>query len=286
MKFFVMKKSFKFLGFILLASVLYLGFTNYPKLDLISGFSAKSMASVHFIDGRSQASIEQGDNDIPLVKLATNQIDDKASFATASVFGLKTRKAIYRNGLGATLIDDSFDVHKPYDVPKRTPNPSKLPYPYGTSEAKDSLFSNINYPLLQKTVANAFDVDAKTDKRSRAVLVIYKDHIIAEQYGPGFSKNSKLLGWSMTKSLTATYFGILQKQGKINLNAPVAIPEWKNDKRAKITLNDLLHMNSGLAWEEQYDKICDATQMLFQASNMGRVQLEKQADFAHNTHWN
>jgi hypothetical protein len=28
-------------------------------------------------------------------------------------------------------------------------------------------------------------------------------------------------------------------------------------------------MNSGLAWEESYDKICDATQMLFQAANMG-----------------
>ncbi|MFY8214028.1 MAG: serine hydrolase, partial [Flavobacterium sp.] len=185
-----MKNSFKIVGLLGLGSLIYLCFINYPKLDLISGFSAKSMASVHFIDGRSQASIEQGDNDIPLVKLATNQIDDKASFATASVFGLKTRKAIYRNGLGATLIDDSFDMHKPYDVPKRTPNPSKLPYPYGTSEAKDSLFANIDYALLQKTVANAFDVGAKIDKRSRAVLVIYKDHIIAEQYGPGFSKNS------------------------------------------------------------------------------------------------
>jgi hypothetical protein len=147
-----MKKSVKILGLIALATVLYLGFTNYPKLDLISGFSAKSMASAHFIDGRSQARIEQGDNDIPLIELATNQIDDTGSFATASVFGLKTRKAIYRNGLGATLIDDSFDVQKPYLVPKRTPNTCKLPYPYGTSEAKDSVFASINYPLLQKTV--------------------------------------------------------------------------------------------------------------------------------------
>jgi CubicO group peptidase (beta-lactamase class C family) len=49
----------------------------------------------------------------------------------------------------------------------------------------------------------------------------------------------------------------------------------QNDARKKITTSDLLHMNSGLAWEESYDKICDATQMLFQAANMGRVQLEK-----------
>jgi hypothetical protein len=30
------------------------------------------------------------------------------------------RKAIYREGLGATLINDDFDVSKPYLVPKRT----------------------------------------------------------------------------------------------------------------------------------------------------------------------
>jgi hypothetical protein len=42
------------------------------------------------------------------------------------------------------------------------------------------------------------------------------------------------------------------------------------------TTNDLLHMNSGLEWEENYSTICDTT-MLFQSENMGRVQLEKTA---------
>jgi hypothetical protein len=28
-----------------------------------------------------------------------------------------------------------------------------------------------------------------------------------------------------------------------------------------ITTNDLLHMNSGLEWEENYSTICDATKM-------------------------
>jgi hypothetical protein len=34
-------------------------------------------------------------------------------------------------------------------------------------------------------------------------------------------------------------------------------------------------MNSGLEWEENYSTICDATTMLFQSGNMGRIQLEK-----------
>jgi CubicO group peptidase (beta-lactamase class C family) len=43
--------------------------------------------------------------------------------------------------------------------------------------------------------------------------VIHKDRIIAEKYDTGFDKDSKILGWSMTKSITATIFGILEKQG-------------------------------------------------------------------------
>jgi hypothetical protein len=50
------KKSFKF-GILVLIALLYL-FTSYPKLDLISGFSAKSIASGHFIDNRSIEMIE------------------------------------------------------------------------------------------------------------------------------------------------------------------------------------------------------------------------------------
>jgi len=45
-------------------------------------------------------------------------------------------------------------------------------------------------------------------------------------------------------------------------------------------------MNSGLEWDEQYDKICDATQMLFHDEDMTRSQLLKPAVFAPNTHWN
>ena len=45
-------------------------------------------------------------------------------------------------------------------------------------------------------------------------------------------------------------------------------------------------MNSGLEWEENYSTICDATKMLFLAEDMGKVQLDKPAQFKPNTHWN
>ena len=281
-----MKKVFRFLGLLLLATLIYYGFQTYPKLDLISGFSAKSIASGHFIDHRSQSLIEKTDNDIELLDLAKNKINDAKKFVTSSVYGLKERKAIYREGLGATLINDDFDVSKPYEVPKRLKTNNNLPFPYGNLEPKDTVFSNINYSKLNAAVANAFDKSGDKNKRTRSVLVIYKDKIIAEKYDPDFNKNSKILGWSMTKSITSAMFGILQKQGKFDINKPAPIPEWQKDERAIITTSDLLHMNSGLEWEENYNTISDATKMLFLARDMGKVQLEKRAQFPPNLHWN
>lgn len=281
-----MKKILKLLGVAFLFMLVYLGITTYPKLDLISGFSAKSVASGHFIDNRSVEMIVKNDNDIDMIDLAKNSVDESGKFATATVYGIKERKAIFREGLGATLINDDFDVSKPYDVPKRTKLNNNLPFPFGNNEPKDTVFENIDYEKLENTVNNAFDKKGLKDKRTRAVIVIYKDKIIAENYADGFNKNSKILGWSMTKSITATYFGILQKQGKIDINKSAPIAEWANDERKKITINDLLHMNSGLEWEENYDKISDVTKMLFMAEDMSKSQIDKPLIGKPNESWN
>ena len=281
-----MKKFFKYLGIAILVFLVYKVVTTYPKLDLISGFSAKSIASGHFIDNRSIDLIQKTDNDIDLIDLAKNQVDDSQKFATASVYGLKERKAIFREGLGATLINENFDVSKPYNIPKRTILNNNLPFPYGNLEPKDTVFANVDYKKLNAAVANAFDIDNKKSKRSRSVLVIYKDKIIAEKYDKNFNKNSKILGWSMTKSITSTYFGILQKQKKLDIFKPAPIAQWQNDSRKNITINNLLQMNSGLEWQENYDQICDATKMLFQAEDVTKCQIDKQFIGKTNQSWN
>ena len=281
-----MKKFLKIFIVLLIIALVYFRISIYPQLDLISGFSAKSVASGHFLDNRSIKTIEQGDNDIPKVDWASNEINNAEKLAISKVFGLKERKAIYHEGLGATLINDDFDVTKPYDVPKRTKINNNLPYPYGNLEPKDTVFSTIDYKRLQKSIDNAFDKNDEKNKRTRSIVVLYKGKLIAEKYLDGFTKNSRILGWSMTKSITGTIFGILQHQHKIEIMKPAPIEEWQKDERAIITLNDLLHMNSGLEWEEKYDKICDATKMLFQASDMGEMQLQKPTKFPPNLHWN
>ena len=281
-----MRKYLRIAVFLFLLLLSYFSFTNYSKLELISGFSAKNVASGHFIANRSLSIIEKTDNDFDVIGWASNQISESGKFATADVFGLKKSKAIYRVGLGATLINNDFDTTRAYEIPKRIKIKNKLSFPYGDIEPKDTVFANVDYAKLNCAVANAFDLKGKIDKKTRSVLVIYKDKIIAEKYDSGFDKNAKILGWSMTKSITGTLFGILQKQGQFDIYKPAPIAEWQNDNRKNITTNDLLHMNSGLEWEEEYDRICDATQMLFHAEDMTRVQLLKPAIFKPNTHWN
>ena len=262
-------------------------YVNYPKLDLISGFSAKSVASGHFLDNRSLEVIEKGDNDIDLIQLATNEINEKEKAAESSVYGFKNRKAIYREGLGAVLINDEYDASKPYLVPKRTiTSNTSIPFPYGDGEPLPGTFSNIDYNRLNKAVAQAFAPNEEGKKCTRAVVVVYKDQIIAEKYAPGFSKDSRLIGWSMTKSITATLFGILQKQGKLKINQPAPIAEWQNDERKNITIHNLLQMNSGLEWDENYDDISDVTKMLFQESDMTVSQIHKPLVGKPNASWN
>jgi CubicO group peptidase (beta-lactamase class C family) len=281
-----MKKIFRIIGILFLLVIIYLALDNYPKLELISGFSAKNVATAHFLDNRSLELIEKSDNDMKLIRLANNAIYESENFATSSVFGLQKRKAIYREGLGSLLIDADFELSKPYLVPNRIQPKIDFPYPFGSNEPKDSTFANVDYPKLNKAVANAFDKNDTMAKRTRSVVILYKDHLIAEKHDGGFDKNSRILGWSMTKSITATYFGILQYQNKININNLAPILEWKNDERSKITLNNLLQMNSGLEWEERYDKICDATKMLFNSRDMGEVQLKKPLSGKTNQSWN
>lgn len=280
-----MKKVFKIALLVFVFALAYLFFTNYPKLDLITGFAAKSTASCHFIDNRSLEVIKNQDNAIDLVDLSENTINGKEKSAEATVFGLKERKAIFREGLGVTLISDDYEVSKPYLTPKRTNNFKNIPFPYGNAEPQDTIFKNIDYKKLNQAIEKAFDKKGEYIKKTRSVLVIYKNKIIGEKYAEGFNKNSKILGWSMTKSITATIFGILQKQGKINIQQPAPISEWKNDERKNITIHNLLQMNSGLAWEEDYTKISDVTKMLFQAEDVTICQQKNQLEGKPNNHW-
>ncbi|QTD36294.1 serine hydrolase [Polaribacter batillariae] len=274
----IVKRTLLLIAVIITIAVIY----NYPKLNILSGYSAKNMASSVFLAERTLAFTDTTDNNFSPVNLATDYVNREKKIATSSAFGLLTRKAIYRKGLGAVLMLDKSDATAAYLVPKRAKGSNNISFPFGNAPQKDTIFTNVDYKKLQKAIDFLFEEKNQT----RAGIVIYKNQIIAERYADGFDKTSKLLGWSMTKSITSTIFGILQSQGKINVQDKAPVKSWQNDDRKNITIHNLLQMNSGLAWDENYNEISDATRMLFLERNMTKEQEKKQLVGKPNQTWN
>ncbi len=274
-------KIFKRILLLLLAIIIVVVIYNYPKLNILAGYSAKNTASSVFVANRTLAFTDTTDNNFSPVNLASDEIDPDKKTATASVYGLLTRKAIIRKGLGSVLTLDESDETANYLSPKRAVSDNLTPYPYGNAAQKDTVFANIDYDKLNKTVGAVFGRN-----KSRAVVVIYKDQIIAEKYAEGFHKDSKILGWSMTKSILSTVFGVMQYQQKLKVTDKAPIDSWQNDERKNITIHNLLQMNSGLEWDENYDEISDATKMLFLERDMTKMQENKPLTGKINASWN
>ncbi len=276
-------KTLKRILLLVLVLIAIGAFINYPKLNIISGYASKNMASTVYIANRSVASIMANDHNVPLIKFADVTMDKKS--ASAVVFGMMERKTVCRDGLGCVLVNDDYDGGKTDLKPKRTRLNNNLPFPYGNNGKKDSVFKNVDYRLLEKALDNTF-ADPEVQK-TRTVLVAYKNQIIAERYLDGFSSDTPILGWSMTKSVLGTMYGILEFRGDINIqnHKPLADNPQK-DIRSEITLNHFLRMQSGLEWEEEYASISDATKMLFLDADMTLSQANKDIIAAPTEIWN
>jgi CubicO group peptidase (beta-lactamase class C family) len=121
---------------------------------------------------------------------------------------------------------------------------------------------------LASAIAPFFDDEALSE--TRAVVVMHRGRIVAERYAPGYGPDSRLISWSMAKSITGTLVGMMVADGLLVLDDPAPVPEWSSpgDPRAKITLRHLLHMSSGLDHTEvaEGDKAiyeADTTRLLF-----------------------
>ena len=281
-----MKKSLKYLLIIVLLVFMYLGYAYYPALNIVTGYASKNMASGLFLAKRDQVSMEKQDNGFLPINFADYVIDEGGKSVSSSIFGMMKRKAIYVEGLGAILVNDEYDHTKKFEIPSRFKHENSLAYPYGDLPQRDTVFTEVNYEKLQNAVDNSFDAAGETTLQTRSGLVVYKVHIIGEKYADGFDHASLMHGWSMTKSLTSTMYGILKRQGRIDINETTGLEAWAGDERKHITYNDLLHMNSGLAWEEEYFNISDVTKMLYLESDMGQVQIKNQLVGEPDQLWN
>jgi CubicO group peptidase (beta-lactamase class C family) len=254
---------------------------NYFKIRLITGYAAKNTASSVFVAKRTLAFTNKTDTNFFPIKFANNKIKQDEKSASSNVLGLSTKKAFFRAGLGSVLSLEKEDLYKKYLIPKRSIPDNITPFPFGNAPQKDTIFANIVYEKLDKTLDVLFNDENKT----RAAVVVYKNQIVSERYAEGFNKDSKLLGWSMAKSIVGTLFGVLEHQNKINVFDKAPIEEWKNDERKQITIHNLLQMNSGLKWQEKYSNT-DVLKMLYLDRDMSKRQAKKPMVGKPNETWN
>ena len=149
-------------------------------------------------------------------------------------------------------------------------NTEKAFVPMGRADV--NLLDQVKGDLLKEAFAYAFDEpnEADSHRRTRAAMVVWNNHVIAEKYHPDFGPNSLLLGWSMSKSITNLLIGRrIFQGGDMSLPATGLRKEWLHDDRKSITLEQLLRMESGLDFEETYSPLASVLTMLYRKPDMG-----------------
>lgn len=119
---------------------------------------------------------------------------------------------------------------------------------------------------LRGAIDPLFD-DESAMGQTRALIVMRDGKVIAERYAPGFGPDTKLLSWSIAKSVTAVLIGLMVSDGRLALDSPAPVPAWSQpgDPRGRITLRQLLSMTAGLDHVEDGDPVTDGdtVRMLF-----------------------
>ena len=276
-----------FYGVLILLGAAVISFAIYLNslLPIITGYAAKNLCSDVFLSNRKPEDVEAIDLNFSFIKYTKNRVNyDEKSVTSHFLWGKS--KAIYRPGFGVTLLRGISEE-----------NLRKSRYPSGGEPGYSQ--DTIKWPLgnilpvkntgIDTTKLNAIARKLITDNAYKgnafAFMVVHKGVPVAEAYKPQFNQKTRFLSWSMAKSFINAMVGILVKQGNLDIMQPTGLDEWKNDERSKITLNDLMQMQSGLRWNEDYGNRSDVTLMLHCESDMGHFALDRLVAYLAGTHW-
>ena len=274
---------------ILLILIAGLGYGVYyinSLLPIITGYPAKYLCSAVFVSNRQQAEVEALDLHFSFLQYTKNVVNLQDSSVTSSFLWGKS-KAIYRKGFGATLLrgtnEDELRKIKFPKIIRTTYNQDTIAWPLGNILPKKS--TNIDTVELAEITEKLMD-DEGYNGNVFAFMVVHKGIPVVEAYQPAFNAKTRFLCWSVAKSFTNTLAGIMVNDGKWDINKPADIQEWKNDERKNITINNLLQMQSGLQWNENYGNRSDITTMLYCESDFARFAFNKPLDAPVGGKWN
>ena len=252
-----------------IAGVLGWLFIAPPELLRVAdGYAAKIVCSNVFLNDRDADAVLADDVQAPgnpVLKFIKVKVDRTDNSVTAGFFGLVApQRSAYVTGWGCTALPDGKALPA---RPVLSPVPAQ-PWP-----------ATID-PQMQAIVSRA-DL---TGPGMRAVIVIRDGTIVAETYGKGFDRHSRLLGWSLTKSVNAAILGRVTQTGRLALDDTALFPQWTDQRRA-ISVHQLLSMTSGLTFNEDSGDVSDASRMLFEQPDQAAFAADKPLFNAPGSHF-
>ena len=278
-----MKRLLRYVAVVFILAILGGCIYINSLLPIITGYAAKNLASAVFVSGREAEDVEALDLNFSFIRFTSNTVDyEKKTVPSRFLWNKST--AVYREGYGVTLLigttADELRLQRfPFDVFDDTlaeqDSSFRTQLPVG-----DSVIAKRLAPI-----AKAFVSERAYHGHPFAFVVLQKGSVVAECYDKGIDSDTKLLSWSMAKSFANALIGMMVKDSLLDIHAPMDIPEWQGDGRKAITLHDLMQMQSGLAWNEDYGARSDVNIMLHCERDMGLFALSKPLEYAPGTHW-
>jgi CubicO group peptidase (beta-lactamase class C family) len=224
---------------------------------IVAGYRALFTCSAHFFAGRPLDDIKKVELvDVQGMGYPDPVIDERRKIVTATdISGQIVRIAAFRETMGCSVLPPHWqtgDVPRlPYVQYPPPPDVGNVSFPAGDRVKLVADGLDTRYRALGPVLDRAFDGRSYADAEgvvTTAVIVVRDGRIIAERYRAGFGVYSGYRTWSTAKSISAALLAIAAKQGLLDLDAPVSIPEWSypGDPRQAITYKQLLWMSSGL----------------------------------------
>jgi hypothetical protein len=269
--------------------VVLAGWRPDRAIRVATGFVSHTLCYGAFISGQdpdavySESVLSKGEMRAASWALHYSVDQSRREVFTTFAGGFSSR-AVYRDDVACLVVhgDPPPDV-----MPERrtVPDPSASP-------ALPTIAGPLDVPAhgdaFEKALKRAFDPsEAGGDAGTKAVVIMQDGRVVAERYAPGYGSDTRMMGFSMTKSVTSALVGILVRQGRLRVDQPAPVEAWRGtgDPRGAITVDHLLRMTSGLALDEALTGFDPVSRMLLLERDMFAFAARAGLEVLPGTRW-
>lgn len=229
-------------------------------LWLAAGYKALFTCSATFLAAQSNDQIARNeltgiypDYKAPMGTLPNAQIDRRRGWVSVAYDQtMPPRVAFHRGVLGCVLLPPGGGtaLRVVGATPPVLPDPPRNDAPWPEGDRLSQTPANTNTrSKLGLLLRAAFDGETYGEGvRTSGIVIVHRGRIVGEAYARDTTFETPTRTWSVAKSLMGALVGIAVKEGVLRVEEPTGFERWSQpgDPRARITIQNLMHMASGL----------------------------------------